>query len=65
MVSCFHQTRCSCAGGFGPDVAPQTATRPPGFATASEVFHVASPTCSTTTSIPPSSFAAAATSPVA
>ena len=28
--SCFHQKRWSCAGGFGPLVAPQTTTRPAG-----------------------------------
>jgi len=30
--SCFHQTRCSAAGGFGPVVAPQTTMRPSGRA---------------------------------
>ena len=29
-MSCFHQNRWSWAGGFGPDVAPQTTTRPAG-----------------------------------
>ena len=29
-MSCFHQKRWSCAGGFGPLVAPQTTTRPLG-----------------------------------
>ena len=52
MVSCFHQTRWSAAGGFGPVVAPQTAMRPSRAATSSDVLHVASPTCSTTTSAP-------------
>ena len=46
-------------------VAPQTVTRPPALTAPSECFHVASPTVSTTTSTPPSSFAAAVTSPVA
>src|SRR5205823_9238018 len=29
IESCFHQTRCSAAGGFEPVVAPQTAILPP------------------------------------
>ena len=29
-MSCFHQKRWSAAGGFGPLVAPQTATWPAG-----------------------------------
>ena len=28
IESCFHQMRWSCAGGFGPLVAPQTTIRP-------------------------------------
>ena len=64
MSSCFHQMRCSAAGGFGPVVAPQTTMRPPGRAASSERFQVASPTVSTTTSAPPvASFTAATTSP--
>ena len=51
-VSCFHQNRCSAAGGFGPLVAPQTATRPAGATAASDRAQVASPTVSTTTSTP-------------
>src|SRR5436305_520821 len=60
--------RCSAAGGFGPDVAPHTATRPSRAATSSDVRHVASPTCSTTTSAPRppvASRTAALTSPLA
>ena len=37
IVSCFHQIRCSAAGGFGPLVAPQTVTRPSRAATSSDV----------------------------
>src|SRR5262249_4650410 len=33
IVSCFHQIRCSAAGGFGPLAAPHTVIRPPGAAT--------------------------------
>src|SRR2546421_592537 len=52
IESCFHQIRWSAAGGLGPLVAPQTAILPAWAATSSEVRHVASPTCSTTTSAP-------------
>ncbi len=55
IVSCFHQTRWSAAFGFGPVVAPQTVIRPCGLTAWSEVCQVASPTCSTTTSMPPPS----------
>ena len=66
-VSCFHQIRWSCAGGFGPVVAPQTQMRPAGRAESRERFQVASPTWSTTTWAPPpvASFTAATTSSVA
>src|SRR5437588_234098 len=52
IESCFHQMRWRAAGGLGPVVAPQTTTRAPGAATWSEVAQVASPTVSTTTSMP-------------
>ncbi len=48
-VSCFHQNRCSAAGGLGPLVAPHTVTRPAGLTAARERAQVASPTVSTTT----------------
>ena len=67
-MSCFHHTRWSAAGGFGPDVAPHTAIRPSRAATSNDVRHVASPTCSTTTFAPRppvASFTAAFTSPSA
>src|SRR5262245_64447897 len=56
--------RWRLAGGFGPDVAPQTQTRPAGRATDRDVVHVSAPTVSTTTCAPPSvsSFTRAATS---
>ena len=64
-MSCFHQNRWSWAGGFGPDVAPQTTTRPAGRTAARDRAQVASPTVSTTTStpLPVASFTAATTSP--
>ncbi len=66
-VSCFHQKRWSCAGGFGPLVAPQTTIRPAGRTAASDRAQVASPTVSTTTSTPApvASLTAATTSPSA
>ena len=53
------------AGGFGPEVAPQTTTRPTGRTAVSDRAHVASPTVSTTTStpLPVASLTAATTSP--
>ena len=51
-ASSRHQIRCSAAGGFGPDVAPQTTIRASRAAEASERSHVAAPTCSTTTWTP-------------
>ncbi len=64
-MSCFHQNRWSAAGGFGPEVAPQTTMRPAGRAAASVRAHVASPTDSTTTCtpFPVASLTAATTSP--
>src|SRR5438876_712254 len=44
------KTRLSWAGGFGPDVAPQTTMRPPGLSDLSEWSHVAWPTGSMTAS---------------
>ena len=46
IVSSRHQIRFSAAGGFGPEVAPQTTILPSRAAEASERFQVASPTCS-------------------
>src|SRR5256885_859055 len=45
--------RCSCAGGFGPLVAPHILMRPADRAAARERCQVASPTLSTTTCAPP------------
>ena len=42
-LSCRKNTRARSAGGFGPLVAPDTTTVPPGRSDRSECAHVASP----------------------
>jgi len=41
IESCFHQTRCRAAGGFGPVVAPQTTIRASERAASRVRFQVA------------------------
>ena len=48
MLSWRKKTPERSAGGFGPLVAPETTTRPPGSSALSECDQVASPTVSIT-----------------
>ena len=48
--SCRKKIRFSSAGGFGPDVAPDTTTRPPGFKRLQRVRPGGAPTVSITAS---------------